>query len=304
MFSIVIPTWNNLEYLKLCVASIRTHSAYEHEIVVHVSDGSDGTLDWVRAQGLKYTYSRANVGVCIATNYLAARATRDWLLYMNDDMVCCPGWDTALVDAIRAAPSPLAMYFSTLIEPKEAGNPLVVVKDFGTTPESFDEAALLANYAAEPRPDITGQGAQPTLVHRMYWHMVGGYSLEFSPGMSSDDDLLMKFWVLGCRHFRIVGASRIYHFSTRSTKRVRRNRGGRAFVMKWGITQKEFKERLLLSSADGAARSEPEAQIAHATVLGRLRRVAYAIGDYPLGDVAAWDAGAGHHVAVDDDADR
>ena len=57
MFSILLPTWNNLPLLKLCVHSIRTHSAYGHQIIVHVNDGSDGTLEWVREQGLDHTHS-------------------------------------------------------------------------------------------------------------------------------------------------------------------------------------------------------------------------------------------------------
>src|SRR5581483_11278863 len=118
MFSIVIPTWNNLECLKLCIAAVKKHSAHDHEIIVHVNDGSDGTLDWVRAQGLKYSHARHNIGVCLSVNYLAAHASRDWLLYLNDDMVCCPGWDTALIEATQAAPAnKLAMFSSTLIEP-------------------------------------------------------------------------------------------------------------------------------------------------------------------------------------------
>ena len=54
MFSMIVPTWNNLPFLKLAVETIRRHSAHEHEIVVHVNDGSDGTLDWVRGQGLAH----------------------------------------------------------------------------------------------------------------------------------------------------------------------------------------------------------------------------------------------------------
>jgi GT2 family glycosyltransferase len=295
MFSIVIPTWNNLEYLKLCIASIKEHSAHDHEIIVHVNDNTDGTLDWVRAQGLKHTSARDNVGVCLAVTLAAAQASRDWLLYMNDDMVCCPGWDTALIEATRARRDPFGMFFSTLIEPEDTGNPLVVVRNHGRTPDDFDRAALLAQCNTPQRPDLFGKAAQPTLVRRDAWHMVGGYSLEFGPGMSSDDDLLMKFWVAGGRHFQIVGASRLYHFACRSTKRVRRNHGGRTFVMKWGITQKEFKRRFLEA---GAVVGGP---LPRSTALGRLRRIGYAFGDYPLGDLAAWDPAPGNHIAGDKD---
>jgi glycosyltransferase involved in cell wall biosynthesis len=95
MFSIIIPTWNNLPYLKLVVDSLRRHSAYDHQIIVHVNDGSDGTLDWVRSEGIEHTASPTNIGICHAVNLAAARATRDYVVYMNDDMF----WnsDTSLV---------------------------------------------------------------------------------------------------------------------------------------------------------------------------------------------------------------
>lgn len=52
LFSIVIPTWNNLAFLKLCIQSIQRNSYYNHQIIVHVNDGSDGTLEWIKKQVL------------------------------------------------------------------------------------------------------------------------------------------------------------------------------------------------------------------------------------------------------------
>ena len=77
MFSIVIPSWNNLAHLKLCVESLREHSTEKHEIIVHLNDGSDGSLDWARSQGIKYTRSDKNVGVCLAVNHAVAQAQHD-----------------------------------------------------------------------------------------------------------------------------------------------------------------------------------------------------------------------------------
>ncbi|MEO8342580.1 MAG: glycosyltransferase family 2 protein, partial [Gallionella sp.] len=245
MFSVIIPTWNNLEFLKLCVDSLRKYSQYDHEIIIHVNDGSDGTLAWVKAQGLQYSHTEKNIGVCLAVNHLAAQTSREWVLYMNDDMVACPGWDSAFAQAIASTNTDLALFFSTLIQADNGKNPYILKQDFGTTPQNYDEPRLLRECFSEVRDDVEGGSSQPTLFHRKWWLMVGGYSLEYSPGMSSDDDLLMKFWVAGCRHFRIVGASRFYHFSCKSTGRIRHNMGGRMFVMKWGITQEEFYRRYM-----------------------------------------------------------
>jgi len=48
MFSIIIPTFNNLDFLKKCIESIKKNSTYDaHEIIPHVNDGSDGTLNFL-----------------------------------------------------------------------------------------------------------------------------------------------------------------------------------------------------------------------------------------------------------------
>ncbi|MDE1182796.1 glycosyltransferase [Paraburkholderia sp.] len=287
MFSILIPTWNNLPYLKLCIDSIRRHSAFEHEILVHVNDGSDGTLDWVREQGIRHTRSRGNVGVCVAMNDVARLATRDWILFMNDDMFCTPGWDTAFVETVRGLGHSAAYLAGTLIEPTDTGNANVIAANFGTGPDNFDEAGLLAYASGMTTVDRDGVALQPMLVSRQLWHMAGGYSIEFGPGMSSDDDFLMKLWLVGCRVYRSVGASRIYHFGCRTTGRIRRNRGGREFVMKWGISQKDFNREYIRKSATGAVASLPN--VPRAPFKSRVKRVIYALGRYPFEDLEGWE---------------
>ena len=49
-YSILIPTWNNIEYLKLCINSIRTNSHFEHQLIVHVNETrlNDGKGSWRR----------------------------------------------------------------------------------------------------------------------------------------------------------------------------------------------------------------------------------------------------------------
>ena len=49
-FSIIIPTWNNLDFLKNIIESIRKNSKFQHQIIVHINDGSDGTLEWVKTK--------------------------------------------------------------------------------------------------------------------------------------------------------------------------------------------------------------------------------------------------------------
>ena len=68
MFSIIVPTFNNLNYLKILLQSIKKNSTYKHDIIVHVNEGSDGTLEYVKSNNFKYTFSIKNVGLCKAIN--------------------------------------------------------------------------------------------------------------------------------------------------------------------------------------------------------------------------------------------
>lgn len=257
MFSIVIPSWNNLAYLELCVEALRRHSARAHQIIVHVNDGSDGTRDWIAREGLEHTASRTNVGVCYAVNAAAARARTDYVLYLNDDMVAAPGWDVALEHAMARVPAQAPFLLSgTMIEASASHNRCAVFADFGADPQHFDLDEFARGAPGKARADWLGATWPPTLVSRELWQSVGGFSVEFSPGMSSDNDFAMKLWHAGCRVFLGIGDSLFYHFAKVSTARIDKNDGRRQFRMKWGMTQSAFDRYYLRRGDDAPPRHE------------------------------------------------
>ena len=68
MFSIIIPTFNNLDYLKLCIKSIQKNSKFDHQIIPHVNIGEDGTCDFLRNKNIDYTFTNYNSGICEGMN--------------------------------------------------------------------------------------------------------------------------------------------------------------------------------------------------------------------------------------------
>jgi glycosyltransferase involved in cell wall biosynthesis len=253
LFTLLIPSWNNLSYLQLCIRSIREHSRLSLQIIVHVNEGTDGTLQWIDDQpDIDYTFSQANIGVCYALNYGRALIKGEYVVFMNDDMYVCPGWDVDLMEEIRRIGHPWFFLSATMIEPEFTGNASVIVKNFGTSPANFDEKSLLKEYLSLEKRDWMGATWPPNVVHRTVWDLVGGYSIEYSPGMYSDPDFSMKLWQMGVRYFKGVGSSRVYHFGGTSTKKVRHNKGEATFIGKWGfaaswLTQKILKRGLPFS---------------------------------------------------------
>ena len=240
MFSILIPTWNNLSYLKLCVESINQHSCFPHQILLHINDGSDGTLDWAKQNGLEYTHSTTNIGICKAVNQASKLAKHDYLVFMNDDMYVLPKWDTILLSEIAKLNTDRFMLSSTMIEPKDTGNKCVILGNYGTGGEDFQKEKLLKEFKEGKKADWSGSTWPPSVVKTQWWNKVGGYSEEFSPGMSSDDDFAMKMWNEGCRIYKGIGESRVYHFISKSTGRVDKNDGRKQFLQKWKMKQSTF----------------------------------------------------------------
>lgn len=245
MFSILIPSWNNLPYLQLYIESIIKNSKYKHQIIVHVNQGSDGTLEYLNQNNIDYTYSPENIGICFAVNKATTLAKGDYIVYMNDDMYVCPDWDEYILEEIKKLPDDNFMFSGTLIEPMNTNNPCVIHHDYGSDTSSFREEELLKNFDKHPKNDWCGSAWPPTIVSKNMWTLVGGYSTELSPGMSSDDDFAMKMWHAGCRVFRGIAKSRIYHFQAKSTLRIKKNDGRKQFLQKWGINQSGFNKHYI-----------------------------------------------------------
>lgn len=288
-FSIIIPTWNNLPFLKVCIDSIRRHSAAQHQIIIHVNEGSDGTLEWVREQGFDYTFSPKNIGVCFACNMMRTKVKKDYILYINDDMYALPGWDTALADEIASLPDNRFYLSGTMIQSKhtvEGG----AQSFYGDTLENFEEERLLREFRNFQLPDWSGASHPPSLIHRDLWDLVGGFGVEFSPGMGSDPDLTAKLWMAGVRYFKGVGASRVYHFETKSTERIKQNNPRMQFLLKWGISISTLRYKIVHLGEPWNGPCQ-DYHLSRSTALRyRLKTIIHLLTGKPLGAVDVWES--------------
>ena len=241
MFSIIIPTFNNLNYLKLCVESIKKNSEYNHELLFHINEGTDGSLEYIKEKKYKYSYSKSNQGVCVAFNEAAKLAKNNYIVLAHDDMYFCPGWDTIFYNEIKNILTKNFFLSGTMVQ-----NFGTYIKlDCGKTYENFNERKLLKELPQIKFDDFQGTHWQPSLIALETWNKVGGFSLEFSPGIGSDPDFNMKLWKIGVRIFKGLGNCRVYHFSSVTLRRKVWNNGAKTFLLKWGITIKFFRKYYL-----------------------------------------------------------
>jgi glycosyltransferase involved in cell wall biosynthesis len=270
-FSIIIPSWNNYEYLKICINSIKKNSSISHDIKVHLNEGNDGSKDFLLKNKIQFTQSEKNIGMCSAVNSASKLSETDYILYAHDDMYFLPEWDIFLKDEIKKMSTNLFYLSGTTIGPLGAGlqtinnfkkyinkNKQITNEDLkkidfncGKTYETFNEKKVLEEYKKISFYDHQGSHWAPHLVHKTLWNKIGGFSQEFNPGFASDTDLNMKLWKEGVRIFKGINKFRVYHFgsiSIRKKSNLKKNKGNRLFLIKWGISSDLFIKHYLKSN--------------------------------------------------------
>ena len=250
MFSIIIPTLNNLDYLDLCIRSIKKNSKFNNEIIPHVNVGNDGTIEYLNKNNIDYTHTKENSGICKGMNLAAKKSKFNYILYAHDDFYFCPNWDITLENEVKKIGHNKFYLSGTMM------NSGPIKFDCGQTPSDFDEEKFLNHYMEHNYHDFQGSTWAPHLIHKTIWNRVGGFSEEFYPGTGSDPDLNMKLWNIGVRIFKGINNFKVYHFGSIVTRKFKGDpnivtesgsRGGKIFLLKWGMSIKFFKKFFLRS---------------------------------------------------------
>jgi glycosyltransferase involved in cell wall biosynthesis len=251
MFTILIPTFNNLNYLKFCINSIKKNSKYNHQIIPHVNIGNDGTIDFLKHEGITFSHTNYNAGICEGINKAAKLAKYNYFLYAHDDFYFSPNWDEILDEEVKKIGHNQFYLSGTMMNEGQ------IKFNCGNTPEEFDEKKFLDQYKDLNYYDFQGSTWAPTLVHKSTWEKVNGFSEEFFPGTGSDPDFNMKLWKQGIRIFKGLNKCKVYHFGSVvlrdktkiSSKKKYGSKGGKIFLLKWGFTIKFFKKFYLKSDS-------------------------------------------------------
>ena len=105
LFSVVIPTFNRLEYLPATLASVRAQRFADFETIV-VDDGStDGTREYLAAQTDIRVVHQTNLGAGVARNAGVAVATGQYIAFLDSDDLWFP-WTLETIASALAAGSP------------------------------------------------------------------------------------------------------------------------------------------------------------------------------------------------------
>ncbi len=241
--SIIVPTYNNLTFLKLFISSIKINSNYNHQLILHINDGSDGTIEFAEKEKLQFTYSKENIGLCSSLNKASTLVNTNFILYAHDDMYFCKDWDVHLMNEIKKFPDGLFYLSGTNISIENG----LINFDCGTTPENFNHIKFDNFCKNDQSYDLQGSHWAPHVVHSKIWNKIGGFSEEFNPGDGSDPDFCMKLWNNNVRIFKTISKFKVYHFNSITTRKshIRLNNGTKTFLIKYGFNPRFFRKYYL-----------------------------------------------------------
>ena len=203
LISVVIPTWNRCDRLKVALDAVCRQEGVEIEVVVVDNNSTDRTAEVVKAYPdprVKYALCTEQ-GIYRALNYGFARTTSEYLTWTSDDNWFHPG---ALKDMLVALESPGADF---------------VYSDYVALDETTGEETV--RVVPEPASlDVSCRTGPCFLYRRAVYTRLGGYSLRYA--YAADYDYWLKIYRAGFR-MRPMSSPRYtftYHPSSASTTRL------------------------------------------------------------------------------------
>jgi GT2 family glycosyltransferase len=233
-----ISTYNNLEYLKLAVESVRKNSFYSNApFIIHAENCTDGTDQWLKSNkyNLEYYIEKNTnlIGIGGGMNFCAEKVTTKYIMFLHSDFYVGHNWDLSCLEEIQKHNEP-TWVFSHRIEPDMFGNgqsrpgTIIVSKDtFGAYYDEFDKEILedwMDQFVRSNNFTIPKAEGVSGLICKSDWDKIGGNDPQFSPTSWEDMDLFLRMKNEGYK-FVLTSKSMVFHFGARGSHRLEENNG-------------------------------------------------------------------------------
>ena len=241
LITFCISTFNNLEYLKLAVESVRKNSYFKDApFIVHAENCDDGTDEWLDAYHQDYNldyYIEKNpepVGIGGGMNFCAVKVQTEYIMFLHSDFYVSKDWDKACLDIFKKYPDKKLWVSSHRIEPQMFPNSqtrpgtVIAPKDYlgaywnDFNKEGFElwaEQFVQMNDFEIPK----GEGVSG-LIRKKDWDAIGGNDPIFAPASWDDMDLFLRMLQAGYE-FILTSKSLVWHFGARGSHRLEENNG-------------------------------------------------------------------------------
>lgn len=228
--SIIILTYNQLDFTQKCVESIRQFTrADQYELIVVDNQSNDGTVEWLQQQAdLSVVVNNQNCGLPEGYNQGMELAQGDNVLLLKNDTVVTSGWlDNLLaclysqeeIGAVGPVTNSCTNYQAIWVNYQN----LIEMQSFAqghnhSDPNTWEERLKLVDYCLLIKQEVLSK--------------VGLFDEAFSPSGFEDDDLSLRIRLAGYK-LMVCKDTFIHHFALVSYMPGAENRN--KFIAKWGF---------------------------------------------------------------------
>ena len=243
-YSIILVTYNQINYTLECIKSIQNTLVHDYEIIVIDNASSDNTIKELKNYvNIVLIQNTQNLGFPKAVNQGIIEAQGDYVILANNDIVFTEGWLERMLEIAEAHPE---VGIVGPISNSVSGRQF----DKNAKYESIED---MHKYAAKVRKENKGQFFQfprvaflCTLIKKEVIDKIGGLDERFSPGNFEDDDFCLRAQMAG---YKTVIATDVFihHYGSVSfkangeseyAKRIEINK--QKFVDKWSADPEEI----------------------------------------------------------------
>ena len=227
MISLIIPTRNNLKYVKFAYTSIRTYlDKSEVEVVLLDDASSDGTWEWMNSllkidSNVKIHRNNGpdRKGHTVLYDVGVELCTSDIFGIFHADMIATPNYIKNMIKHLKFDNDVVC---ATRIEPPlHPGGPEKLVMDFGMEPESFrmnDFLKFVSEQESINAGKITSGIFAPWMMSKKTFQSIGGHDKRvFAPMELEDSDLFNRFLLRGMNLVQSRD-SIVYHLTCRGSR--------------------------------------------------------------------------------------
>jgi len=221
--SFIIPSRNNLPFLKQAYFSIRENiDESKHEIVMLDDASDDGTWEWLESLNdpniiINRNLGPERLGHTILYDRGVELSTNEVFCIFHADMVASPNYVKNLVKHLKKG----TVVAATRIEPPlHPPGPEKIVKDFGMGVDEFKKEDFLefvktteVEFASKITPGIFA----PWAMYKEDFQAIGGHDPLFAPMELEDSDIFNRMLLAG---YKIIQSrdSFVYHMTCRGSR--------------------------------------------------------------------------------------
>jgi len=222
--SIIMLTYNQLEYTKKCIESIFNYTEIHFQLIVVDNGSTDKTIDYLTnikknapsTSSIKIIKNGKNLGFAAGNNQGLSLAKGEYIVLINNDVVVTPGWLEKMISCAEKSPK------IGMVGPMTNYAPgLQLVKDIKYDPDSLSELNHFArDYAIkhfqEIKPVFRVTGFC-MLIKKTVIEKIGGLDERYGLGNFEDDDFSIRAKLAGFQSW-IAGDCFVHHFGSRTFK--------------------------------------------------------------------------------------